>query len=225
MAALIAFYSRAGENYFGGAYRRISVGNTEKVAEMLADLTGGELYKIEQAEPYSDDYKTCVAQAREDWQKNARPAVLDLPDDLDAYDEIYLGYPNYCSTMPMAVYTFLEHYDFTGKTIHPFCTHEGSGLSDTENDIRKAAHGAAVTKGLAIHGSHVARLPSGLRRSQNEKAPDRLLLLVVRQHRAHRKSVAERRRRQSCEARHRRAVLRQLQRCGRSGPARGERGL
>lgn len=79
MAALIAFYSRAGENYFGGAYRRISVGNTEKVAEMLADLTGGELYKIEQAEPYSDDYKTCVAQAREDWQKNARPAVLDRP--------------------------------------------------------------------------------------------------------------------------------------------------
>ena len=151
MAALIAFYSRAGENYFGGTYRRISVGNTEKVAEMLADLTGGELYKIEQAEPYSDDYKTCVAQAREDWQKNARPAVLNLPDDLDAYDEIYLGYPNYCSTMPMAVYTFLEHYDFTGKTIHPFCTHEGSGLSDTENDIRKAAHGAAVTKGLAIH--------------------------------------------------------------------------
>ena len=162
MAALIAFYSRAGENYFGGTYRRISVGNTEKVAEMLADLTGGELYKIEQAEPYSDDYKTCVAQAREDWQKNARPAVLDLPDDLDAYDEIYLGYPNYCSTMPMAVYTFLEHYDFTGKTIHPFCTHEGSGLSDTENDIRKAAHGAAVTKGLAIHGSHVAEAKSAL---------------------------------------------------------------
>ena len=64
MAALIAFYSRAGENYFDGAYRRISVGNTEKVAEMLADLTGGELYKIEQAEPYSDDYKACVAHAR-----------------------------------------------------------------------------------------------------------------------------------------------------------------
>ena len=157
MAALIAFYSRAGENYFGGAYRRISVGNTEKVAEMLADLTGGELYKIEQAEPYSDDYKTCGAQAREDWQKNARPAVLDLPDDLDAYDEIYLGYPNYCSTMPMAVYTFLEHYDFTGKAIHPFCTHEGSGLSDTENDIRKAAHGAAVTKGPAIHVDEAKR--------------------------------------------------------------------
>lgn len=229
MAALIAFYSRAGENYFGGAYRRISVGNTEKVAEMLADLTGGELYKIEQAEPYSDDYKTCVAQAREDWQKNARPAVLDLPDDLDAYDEIYLGYPNYCSTMPMAVYTFLEHYDFTGKTIHPFCTHEGSGLSDTKTTsarlpmARRSRRASPST--AATWTRRRARLPSGLRRSQNEKAPDRLLLLVVRQHRAHRKSVAERRRRRSCEARHRRAVLWQLQRCGRSGPARGERGL
>lgn len=155
MAALIAYYSRAGENYFGGAYRRIAVGNTEKAANMLAELTGGELYKIEQEQPYSEGYKTCIAEAKADLQKKARPEVLNLPDDLDAYDEIYLGYPNYWGTMPMAVYTFLEHYDFTGKAIHPFCTHEGSGLSDTENDIRKAAHGAAVTKGLAIHGSHV----------------------------------------------------------------------
>ena len=153
MAALIAFYSRAGENYFGGAYRRISVGNTEKAAEMLADLTGGELYKIEQAEPYSDDYQTCIAQAKADLQKKARPAVLNLPDSLDGYDEIYLGYPNYWGTMPMAVYTFLEHYDFTGKTIHPFCTHEGSGLSRTEQDIQAAAPGAVVKPGLAIRGS------------------------------------------------------------------------
>ena len=155
MAALIAFYSRAGENYFGGAYRRIAVGNTEKVAEMLAEVAGGKLYKIEQAQPYSDDYKTCVAEAREDWQKNARPKVLNLPENLDAYEEIYLGYPNYCGTMPMAVYTFLENYDWNGKTIHPFCTHEGSGLSNTVQDIQKAAPGAAVTTGLAIHGSSV----------------------------------------------------------------------
>lgn len=93
--------------------------------------------------------------AKADLQKKARPEVLDLPDDLDAYDEIYLGYPNYWGTMPMAVYTFLEHYDFTGKTIHPFCTHEGSGLSRTVQDIQKAAPGAEVTKGLAIHGSSV----------------------------------------------------------------------
>ena len=162
MAILIAFYSRAGENYFGGTYRRIAAGNTEKAAEMLSRLTGGELFKIEQARPYSENYQTCIAEAKADLQKKARPEVLNLPENLDAYDEIYLGYPNYCSTMPMAVYTFLEHYDFTGKTIHPFCTHEGSGLSDTENDIRKAAHGAAVTKGLAIHGSHVDEAKSAL---------------------------------------------------------------
>ena len=155
MATLIAFYSRAGENYFGGSYRRISIGNTEKAACMLAELTGGELYRIEQAQSYSDDYQTCIAEAKADLQKKARPEVLNLPDNLDAYDEIYLGYPNYWGTMPMSVYTFLEHYDFTGKTIHPFCTHEGSGLSHTEQDIRKTAPGAIVTKGLAIHGSNV----------------------------------------------------------------------
>ena len=155
MATLIAFYSRAGENYFGGAHRRVAVGNTEKAAEMLAELTGGELYKIEQAQPYSDDYNTCTAEAKAHLRNNARPEVLNLPDDLDAYDEIYLGYPNYWGTMPMAVYTFLENYDFTGKTIHPFCTHEGSGLSHTVQDIQNAAPGAVVTRGLAIHGSSV----------------------------------------------------------------------
>ena len=164
MAALIAFYSRAGENYFGGKMRRITVGNTEKAAELLADITGGELFQIRQAEPYSEDYRTCVEQAREDWQRNARPKVLDLPEDLDAYEEIYLGYPNYCGTMPMAVYTFLETYDLTGKIIHPFCTHEGSGLSDTEWDIQRAAPGAVVTRGIAIHGSSVDNAAPALER-------------------------------------------------------------
>ena len=73
--------------------------------------------------------------------------------NLDDYDEIYLGYPNYCGTMPMAVYTFLEAFDFTGKTIHPFCTHEGSGLSNTVNDIKNTAKGATVTNGLSLFGS------------------------------------------------------------------------
>lgn len=78
-----------------------------------------------------------------------------MPQSLDNYDEIYLGYPNYWGSMPMAVYTFLEAFDFTEKVIKPFCTHEGSGLSSTENDIKKTAKGAEVKKGLAIHGSSV----------------------------------------------------------------------
>ena len=168
MAVLIAFYSRAGENYFAGEYRRIAVGNTEKAAKMLAELTGGTLFKIRQAKPYSEDYQSCIAEAKADLQKKARPEVLELPDDLDAYDEIYLGYPNYWGTMPMAVYTFLEHYDLTGKTIHPFCTHEGSGLSHTVQDVQKAAAGATVTKGLAIRGSSVDGAKDALEKWVNE---------------------------------------------------------
>ena len=156
MAKLIAYYSRAGENYFGGAYRYVAVGNTEKAAKMLAELTGGELFKIEQKKPYSDNYRVCVAESRADFQAGARPELMSRPESLDAYDEIYLGYPNYCGTMPMAVYTFLEALDFSGKVIHPFCTHEGGGLSHTETDIQKAALGARVTNGLAVHGSAAA---------------------------------------------------------------------
>jgi len=155
MAKLVAFYSRADENYFGGQRRYIEVGNTEKAANIIAQIIGADLFQIRQKVPYSADYDTCVAEARKDFQENARPELVDLPADLNTYDEIYLGYPNYCGTMPMAVYTFLEAYDFSGKIIYPFCTHEGSGLSHTEDDIRKTAKGAIVEEGLAIRGSSV----------------------------------------------------------------------
>ena len=155
MAKLVAFYSRADENYFGGQRHYIEVGNTEKAANIIAQIIGADLFQIRQKVPYSADYDTCVAEARKDFQENARPELVDLPADLNTYDEIYLGYPNYCGTMPMAVYTFLEAYDFSGKTIYPFCTHEGSGLSHTEDDIRKTAKGAIVEEGLAIRGSSV----------------------------------------------------------------------
>ena len=108
MAKLIAFYSRADENYFDGAYRFIPVGNTERAAKMLAELTGADLFKIEQKTPYAAGYQQCIAEAKRDLQANARPELVNLPEDLDGYDEIYLGYPNYWGTMPMAVYTFLE---------------------------------------------------------------------------------------------------------------------
>ena len=91
---------------------------------------------------------------RESLENAIKSMGKPLPN-LDDYDEIYLGYPNYCGTMPMAVYTFLEHYDWQGKTIHPFCTNEGSGLSNTEQDIRRAAKGARVAHGLSLRGSAV----------------------------------------------------------------------
>lgn len=155
MAKLAAFYSRADENYFSGGCRYVTVGNTEKVAKIISELTGADLFKIEQKIPYAADYNTCIQQAKEDLQAKAGPELVSVPDSLDKYDEIYLGFPNYWGDMPMAVYTFLEQFDWNGKTVHPFCTHEGSGLSGTEGKIQSACKGAVVTKGLALQGSFV----------------------------------------------------------------------
>lgn len=79
MSRLVAFYSRADENYFGGTYRYIEVGNTEKVAKMIAELTGADIFKIEQKEPYEADYKTCIEQAKKDKNNNARPELVNFP--------------------------------------------------------------------------------------------------------------------------------------------------
>lgn len=155
MAKLIAFYSRAGENYFGGQYRTVAVGNTEKVANQIAEATGGTLFPIRQKIPYAVDYETCIRQAKADQQAKVRPELEVLPGSLDGYEEIYLGYPNYWGDLPMAIYTFLEAFSWTGKIIHPFCTHEGSGLSGTERKIAAVCKGARITPGLAICGSEV----------------------------------------------------------------------
>lgn len=164
MAKRIVFYSRAGENYFGGQYRWVTVGNTEKAAQMIAEVVGGELFKIQQKVPYAEDYETCIRQAKADQQIHARPELETLPESLEGYDEIYLGYPNYWGDLPMAVYSFLEAFDWTGKIIHPFCTHEGSGLSGTERKIALAAKGANVAPGLAILGSRVEQAGEEIKR-------------------------------------------------------------
>ncbi|MDE7361375.1 MAG: flavodoxin [Oscillospiraceae bacterium] len=150
---LIAYYSRAGENYFGGSMKFVDKGNTEYAAEIIARLTGGELFKIEQKTPYSDNYNECIKQAKSDQKNNLRPELVKYPDSIAEYDTIYLGYPNYWGTLPMAVFTFLERYDFSGKVIRPFCTHEGSGLGGSIGDICAAAPNAAVERGIAIRGS------------------------------------------------------------------------
>ena len=155
--ALIAFYSRADENYVNGALKMLPVGNTEAAAGIIKELTGADIFKIEQAKPYSKGYNDCIEEARADQQRDARPELRAYPETLDGYDVIYLGYPNYWSTMPMAVFTFLEHFDFTGKTIKPFCTHEGSGMGSSVADIKRLCPGAKVEKGLAIHGGSAAK--------------------------------------------------------------------
>ena len=153
---LIAFFSRADENYFGGAMRYVKVGNTEIVAGIMKELTGADTFKIEMKNPYSPVYMTCIDEAKKDLRENARPALTSYFDSIDGYDTIILGYPNYWGTIPMAVATFLERYDFDGKTILPLCTNEGSGMGSSERDVKKYAKGADVKKGLSITGSQAA---------------------------------------------------------------------
>ena len=119
---LIAFFSRADENYFGGAMRYVKVGNTEIVVNHIKDMIDADTFKIEMKEPYSPVYMTCIDEAKKDLRDKARPELVSMPGSIDEYDTVILAYPNYWGTMPMAVFTFLEQFDFSGKTILPLCT-------------------------------------------------------------------------------------------------------
>lgn len=131
-------------------------GNTEAVANFIHEEVGGDLVKLETVEEYPSDYDTLVDYAQEEQREEARPELKTVIDDMDQYNVIFLGYPNWWGDMPMPIYTFLETYDFSGKTIAPFITHGGSGLSGTPAKIQAEAKGATVTEGLAVYGSEAS---------------------------------------------------------------------
>ena len=130
---LIAFFSRAEENYFGGTLKYVKVGNTELVVNGMKEFLPSDIFKIEMQKPYSPVYAACIEEAKKDLKNQARPELINYPDSIAAYDTVILAYPNYWGTVPMAVLTFLEKYDFSGKTILPLCTNEGSGMGQSEN--------------------------------------------------------------------------------------------
>lgn len=154
---LTVYFSRKGENYWGGCIKNLSKGNTEIVAEMIQEAVGGELFEVDTVRQYSSDYHTCTEEADQELRENARPELKKYINSLDGYDIIFVGYPNWWGTMPMAMYTFLEHYDLKGKRIIPFCTNEGSGMGSSESDLEKLCTGAVVEKGLSIRGSEAAK--------------------------------------------------------------------
>ena len=145
---LIAFFSRADENYAVGT---ITIGNTRKVAEVLAGQTGGTLFEIKPKKAYPARYRECTDLAKKELEANVRPDIEPFSLAIADFDEVYLGYPIWWSDMPMPVYTFLDQVPFKGKIVHPFCTHEGSGLSGTEKKIATYT-GATVTKGFELRG-------------------------------------------------------------------------
>jgi len=137
-------------------------GNTRTVADRIAQATGAELFRIEAAHAYPTDYDAVVEVAREELRKGRRPALRGALPDLSAHEVLFLGFPNWWATMPMPVFTFLEGLDLEGKTILPYCTHEGSGMGRSVADIRKLCPGAKVLEGLAIRGSRVGMATSAV---------------------------------------------------------------
>ena len=151
---LIAFYSRRGENWVDGGVRFLPKGNNEVIVEKLkSQLPEADVFQIETVKKYSDDYMVCIEEAKEELRAKARPELTAQVENMDQYDTIILGYPNWWGLPPMAVFTFLESYNFAGKKIVPFCSHEGSGLGGSIRQLKMTVPDARLTAGVAIHGA------------------------------------------------------------------------
>jgi flavodoxin len=155
-SVLLAYFSRAGENYFNGGRRRLTVGNTEVVAGMISRLLGCDVHRIEAADPYPDAYDPTVARNVREQETNARPAIANPLRSIERYDTVLLGSPIWNVRAPMIMTTLVEGLDFAAKTIHPLTTYAMSGLGTTERDYAASCPGARLGEGLAVRGEEAA---------------------------------------------------------------------
>lgn len=146
---LVVFFSHTGENYNVGV---ITEGNTAIIAKMIAAKTGADSFEIKPVKPYPQKYKECTDVAKAELNAQARPEYQGGVENLAQYDRVFIGAPVWWADWPMVVYTFLEKNDLSGKTLIPFCTHEGSGLSGFGAKLAAAVPGAKVLEGLAVTG-------------------------------------------------------------------------
>ncbi|MDD3260398.1 MAG: flavodoxin [Oscillospiraceae bacterium] len=167
---LVVYFSHTGKNYVNGSITELKKGNTAVAAEMIAAITGADLFEIEPAREYPFHYQDCTAAAQKELQTGARPKLAKTIDT-GRYDVLYLGYPNWWGTMPMPILTFLEGQDLSGKVILPFCTNEGSGMGNSERDLKKACPKSTLQKGLAIRGSQVTAAKSAIEKWIKEELP------------------------------------------------------
>ena len=154
---LIAYFSHAGQNYTHGGIGYLEVGNTEVVAKKLHKLVDSDLFYIDTVKKYPDDHMKKIDIAKKEYEEDARPELTARVENMDEYGTVILAFPNWWTTMPMALFTFLESYDFTGKKICPLITHGGSGFSNSLRDIARLCPGATIKEGLAIHGDDVGK--------------------------------------------------------------------
>jgi len=165
---LLAYFSRAGENYYYGGRTHLTVGNTEVLASMIAGLIGCDVHRIVPVDPYSDNYAETVERNVREQNANARPAIANPLDSIAHYDIVLLGSPIWNVRAPMIMTTFAERFDFAGKAVFPFTTYAVSGLGTTMRDYAGSCPGATLGEGLAVRGEEVgdagAAVESWLRR-------------------------------------------------------------
>lgn len=143
---LVAYFSLAGEQYKVGV---IEEGNTAIIAKMIAEQTGADIFSIESTSDYPDTYDGLLEVSRE--EEESPPQIAGTVENMDDYDVVFVGFPIWWGNLPPIIEVFLDSYDFSGKTVIPFCTHAGSGLSGTESTIADIT-GAEMMDGLAISG-------------------------------------------------------------------------
>jgi flavodoxin len=132
-------------------------GNTREIANQIHQKVGGDIFEIQTVQTYPQNYDAVVKQAKKEQETNYRPQLKTKIKNIESYDTIFIGYPNWWGTMPMALFTFFSEYNFSGKTIIPFCTHEGSGLGNSVSDIKKLCPQSKLLDGLAIRGGSVKK--------------------------------------------------------------------
>ncbi len=152
---LLVYFSRAGENYYYGGRTRLAVGNTEVMANMISRHIQCDVHRIEPVDPYPDDYEETVARNVREQSANARPAINQPLTSIALYDIVVLGSPIWNVRAPMIMTTFVERFDFTGKTVIPFVTYAVSGLGTVVRDYTAACRGAVIGEGLAVKGEEV----------------------------------------------------------------------
>ena len=147
---LVVFFSHAGDNYAVG---NIKVGNTRKIADLIAERTGADVFEIVAEKSYDMPYTPLTELAKKEQQDGELPAFKGEVENIDQYETVFIGGPVWWGTYPQVMFTFFSRYDLGSKTLIPFTTHEGSGLARCADDVRKAYPKAKVLKGLAIRGS------------------------------------------------------------------------
>ena len=153
---LIIYYSRRGQNYCGGEIVFLDKGNAERIAEIIRDAVGADMFEVRTVKDYPEDYTECTEEAQREVRMNARPAIEEHLGSVDQYDNFFIVGPCWWGTYPMAMFTLLEELDFAGGKVFPVMTHEGSGLGSAERDLKRMCRHARVKRGLAVQGSLVA---------------------------------------------------------------------